>query len=64
MNSEISSEWPSGSLHLGEICVQLADDAKAKEYFEQCLAIAGRIKHLEMESECERYLGELALAAR
>ena len=29
-----------GLLHLGEICVQLADDANAREHFEQCLVIA------------------------
>ena len=48
-------------LHLGEICLQLADDGKAREYFEQCLALARSIKHSELEIECERNLGELAL---
>ncbi|HEY5307457.1 MAG TPA: tetratricopeptide repeat protein, partial [Casimicrobiaceae bacterium] len=50
-----------GLLHLGEIGVQVADDAQAQAHFEQCLALARSIKHQELESECERNLGELAL---
>ena len=51
-----------GLLHLGEIDVQLSDDANAEKHFEQCLVIAKSIKHQELESECERNLGELTLA--
>ena len=41
--------------------VQVADDGQAQVHFEQCLALARSIKHQELESECERNLGELAL---
>jgi predicted ATPase/class 3 adenylate cyclase len=50
-----------GHLHQGEIHAYVADTAKAREHFEQCLAIARDIGHLEIESECDRMLGELAL---
>jgi tetratricopeptide (TPR) repeat protein len=43
--------------------MQLGDDGKAQEHFEQCLTIACSIKHQEMECECERNLGEIALGA-
>jgi len=52
-----------GLLHLGEICMQLADEGTAQEHFERCLTIARSIKHQEMECECERNLGEIALGA-
>ena len=34
---------------------------KAREHFEQCLAIARAISNHELEGECERLLGEIAL---
>jgi tetratricopeptide (TPR) repeat protein len=49
--------------HLGEIALHVADSAKARDYFEQCLAIARSIDHLELEGECELFLGELSLQA-
>ncbi len=52
-----------GLLHLGQICVHIADDGLARQRFEQCLLIARDLKHCEIQSECERMLGELALQA-
>ena len=51
-----------GLLNLGEISMR-QDDPDAKELFEQCLTIARSIKHQELESDCERNLGELAFGA-
>ena len=51
-----------GLLNLGEISVQQGSSG-ARELFEQCLAIARDIKHQELESDCERNLGEIALEA-
>ena len=39
------------------------DDASAQTYLEQGLAIARSLKHQELESDCERGLGDLALHA-
>jgi tetratricopeptide (TPR) repeat protein len=50
-----------GLLNLGEISWRQTDHGGARALFEQSLTIAHRIKHLELESECERNLGELAL---
>src|SRR5208282_167822 len=50
-----------GLLNLGEICLRQADHVGAQSLFEQALGMARRIKHHELESECERNLGELAL---
>ena len=52
-----------GLLNVGEICMQLGDDAEARKHFEQCLVLARRLKDQELESECERNLGEIALGA-
>jgi hypothetical protein len=52
-----------GLLNLGDISVRQADNGGARELFEQCLVIARSIEHQELESECERKLGELELAA-
>jgi hypothetical protein len=46
---------------LGEICLHVIDNARASEYFEQCLAIARTIDHAELEGEGELFLGEIAL---
>ena len=52
-----------GLQNLGEISVRQADHDNAQRLFEQCLAIARSARHQELESECERNLGELALGA-
>lgn len=52
-----------GHLHLGEIHAYVGNEAEARSHFEQCLAIAHELEHLEIESECQRMLGELALDA-
>ena len=52
-----------GHLHLGEIYAYVAEPGKAREHFEQCLAIARDVGHFEIEGECERELGELSLDA-
>ena len=52
-----------GLLNLGKSSVQQRDHGTARELFEQCLAIARVIKHQELESECERELGDLELGA-
>src|SRR4029079_13251590 len=49
-------------LYLGELSVQQGSGG-ARELFEQCLAIARTIEHQELESDCERNLGEIALEA-
>ncbi len=46
-----------GLLHLGQISLYLEDDAQANSHLEQCLAVAGEIKHQEIEGECELILG-------
>jgi tetratricopeptide (TPR) repeat protein len=51
-----------GLLYLGELSVQQGSGG-ARELFEQCLAIARTIEHQELESDCERNLGEIALEA-
>jgi tetratricopeptide (TPR) repeat protein len=48
---------------LGEICLHVSDGTHARDYFEQCLAIARQIDHLELEGESELFLGEIALQA-
>ncbi len=52
-----------GLLNLGEISVRQANDDSAQQLFEQCLVISRSIEHQELQSECERNLGELALKA-
>ena len=52
----------SGLLNLGEISMRHSD-SDATGLFEQCLTIARSIRHQELESECERNLGEVALSA-
>jgi predicted ATPase/Tfp pilus assembly protein PilF len=51
-----------GLLNLGEISMRQGD-SDARELFERSLTIARSIKHQELESDCERNLGELALSA-
>jgi predicted ATPase/class 3 adenylate cyclase len=51
-----------GLLNLGEISMRQGDP-DAGELFENSLTIARSIKHQELESDCERNLGELALSA-
>ena len=46
-----------GLLHLGEICLDIADDEQARRHFEQCLTIARAIKYQGLESDCERMIG-------
>ena len=48
-------------LQLGEICLHTGNDEEARGYFEQSLAIARDVKYQEIESDCERMLGQLAL---
>ena len=50
-----------GLLHLGQIWLHRGDDAMARSYLEQCLAVAREIRHQELEGECELVLGEVAL---
>ena len=50
-----------GLQHLGEIDRELADHESARRHFEESLAIARTIMHAELEGECERMLGEVAL---
>ena len=50
-----------GLLHLGQISLHRGDDAMARSYLEQCLAVAREIRHQELEGECELVLGEVAL---
>ena len=50
-----------GLLHLGQIWLHRGDDAMARSYLEQCLAVAHEIRHQEVEGECELVLGEVAL---
>ena len=42
-----------GLLHLGQIHAYAGDDCKAREFIEQCVAIARAVKYAEIESECE-----------
>ena len=51
------SDW----LTLARSACTSADDAKARDYFEQCLAIARAIDHRELEGECELLLGQISL---
>jgi hypothetical protein len=48
---------------LGEISLHVSDSVRAREYFEQCLAIAREIDHRELEGESELFLGEISLLA-
>jgi predicted ATPase/class 3 adenylate cyclase len=50
-----------GQQHLGEIDRELADHEGACRHFEESLAIARTIMHGELEGECERMCGEVAL---
>ena len=50
-----------GLLHLGQIAMQRGDGAKARERLEAGLAIALKLRHQELESDCECRLGEQAL---
>ena len=50
-----------GLLHLGQIEMYLENDRLAHDRFEACLGIARDIDHTEIQCECERMLGELAL---
>ena len=50
-----------GLQHLGEIDRELADHESARRHFEECLAIARTNTYVELEGECERMLGEVAL---
>ena len=50
-----------GLQHLGEIDHELADHEGAYRHFDESLAIARTIMHVEVESECERMWGEIAL---
>jgi len=52
-----------GLLHLGQICIYIADDLQARAHLEQCLAIARDLEHCEIQSECLRMLGGIALEA-
>lgn len=52
-----------GLLHLGQICMHVADDEQARYYLEQCLTIASDLKHCALQSECECLLGGIALQA-
>lgn len=49
-------------LHLAESAAYLGEDLEAKSHVEQSLSIARTIKNQEIEGECERELGALALA--
>ena len=49
-----------GLLHLGQIGLNLGDDAQALSNLEQCLAIAREVGNQEIEGECELLLGEVA----
>src|SRR6516162_7497372 len=51
-----------GLLNLGKIAMQLGDDQRARPVLDQCLAIACAVGHRELESECQRTMGELSLA--
>ena len=46
-----------------KISVRQGDPDGAQKLFEQCLVISRSVKHQELESDCERNLGELALGA-
>ena len=48
-------------LHLGEICAYVGENADARRFLDEALAVARDIKHPEIESDCERVLGQLAL---
>ena len=50
-----------GLQHLGEIDRELADHEGACRHIEESLAIARTIMHGELEGECERMSGEVAL---
>jgi tetratricopeptide (TPR) repeat protein len=50
-----------GLQHLGEIDLELADHEGARRHIEESLAIARTIMHRELESECERMSGEVAM---
>jgi non-specific serine/threonine protein kinase len=52
-----------GLSHLGQIEMYLGHDREAGDRFESCAAIASRIKHRELEIECDRMLGALSLEA-
>jgi predicted ATPase/class 3 adenylate cyclase len=49
-----------GLLHLGQIGVYLGEDAQARDWLRQGLAIALQIGNPEVQAECERVLGESA----
>ena len=48
-------------LHLGEICAYVGEDGDAQRFLGQSLAFAREMQHSEIESDCERVLGQLAL---
>jgi tetratricopeptide (TPR) repeat protein len=48
-------------LHLGEICFHTGDDAEAQQYLEQSLALAIEVRYEEIERDCEKVLGQIAL---
>ena len=52
-----------GLLNLGGIAARQGNHESAGALFEQSLAIARSIRHLELESECEECIGDLALRA-
>ncbi|MFI5243567.1 MAG: ATP-binding protein, partial [Gemmatimonadales bacterium] len=52
-----------GLHHLGQIHAYSGDDAQARRYLEECLALARALSYSEIESECEINLGELDLDA-
>jgi predicted ATPase/class 3 adenylate cyclase len=52
-----------GLLNLGDIEVHLGEAQRARELISQGLAVANSIKHLELQSECERKLGDLSFDA-
>lgn len=48
-------------LHLGEISAYVNEGIDAREFLSQSLVLAREIEHPEVESDCERVLGQLAL---
>jgi predicted ATPase/class 3 adenylate cyclase/tetratricopeptide (TPR) repeat protein len=50
-----------GLQHLGQIEQYGGHYAESLKCLEECLALAGTVKHQELEGDCERQLGELSL---